>query len=329
MLYLFAATYNLHRPVLIRVIIFQDKSSHVDSFSELKMQGDSVQSDLFAVVSGGLEECVNKIDGLKRKCQKHSISCDHRAAQLPRIMEIIQSKIFFQKESSESLRRDITRLQLLMKEKDTEISVMHKNNSLLYEACTSSILEIESRKAHMTGNDLTSRMVHLIGNTGPTLDVSACRDRQDSGDRQMSQTYSFTEEHIGTLADTLLSAVKQSTNMQAELEMFNEKELKATISHLQKELQEKDIHQNRICAELVAQIKEAEATARNYSVDLDSAKTQLDNLEKQVEVMKNERKLLEMQINERQDSESLLKELDERIKSLTDGLDAKDQGKVF
>ncbi|XXG58041.1 hypothetical protein AAC387_Pa04g0451 [Persea americana] len=304
------------------VPVNEDKLSPINNSSELKMQDDDVQSDLFAVVGRGLQECVKEIDGIKNKYKKHSISCDHHAAQLPKIMENIQSKILFQKESSESQTRDITHLELLIKEKDTEISVVHKNISLLYEACTNSIWEIESRKAHMIRNDLASGVVHLLGNTGSTSDVSTFGNTRDSWNRQ---TYSFTEEDIRTLADTLLSAVKESTHMQAEFEVSNERELKATISHLQKELQEKDIHQNRICAELVAQIKEAEATARNYSVDLDSTKTQLDNLVKQVEVMKNERKLLEMQISEKQDSESLLKEFQERVKSLTDGLSAKDQ----
>ncbi|XP_077238464.1 nucleoporin isoform X2 [Tasmannia lanceolata] len=262
--------------------------------SELKIQDDSVIIDLLGLAVHGLQECMSRNDSLKRRCHTHSINFDQQAIRLPKIIETIQREITFQEESSESIKQDITRFELLKKEKDSEINMMRRNITLLYEACISSISEIENREAHMVG-------------------------QADGG------TFSITEECVRTMADDLLSSVKGLTDRLAVHEEGNQKELKATILHLQKELQEKDIQRNRICAELVTQIKEAETTARSYLVELDFAKNQVHNLEQQVEVMKNERDLMETRVNELKYLEASSEQLQERIKSLTGILTAKEQ----
>ncbi|XP_058068139.1 trans-Golgi network-localized SYP41-interacting protein 1-like isoform X2 [Magnolia sinica] len=297
----------------------EGKISGSGSFLDLNMQDGSAITEVVGIVGHGLRECMKKINDLKRKCHTYSTAFEKQAARLPEIMETIRREVSSQKESSESLKKDVTHLESLRTEKDAEINMVQKNIALLYEACSRSLLEIENRKAHMIGNGLTSG-VHLSGNTGTTLLMRF--DRKETVD---GRTLSFTEESIRTMADALLSAVKGSANTQAELVESNERELKATVSHLQNELQEKDIQRNRICSELVTQIKEAEATAKSYIVDLESANTQVHNLEKQLESMKNEQRLLETRVNELRDYESTSKGLQEEIRSMNGALSAKDQ----
>lgn len=78
--------------------------------------------------------------------------------------------------------------------------------------------------------------------------------------------------------------------------------------------------------ELVSQIKEAEATASSYSMDLESSKTLVHDLEKQLEVIKGERNLFEQRVKELEDGRATSAELQERARSLTDVIAAKDHG---
>ncbi|CAL8996645.1 unnamed protein product [Prunus brigantina] len=77
--------------------------------------------------------------------------------------------------------------------------------------------------------------------------------------------------------------------------------------------------------ELVSQIKGAEAAATSYSMDLQSSKTLVHDLEKQVEVMKGERNQLEQRVKELEDGRATCTDLQERVRSLTDVIAAKDQ----
>ncbi|KAJ1425727.1 coiled-coil domain-containing protein [Sesbania bispinosa] len=102
-------------------------------------------------------------------------------------------------------------------------------------------------------------------------------------------------------------------------------EMKATITDLQRELQEKDVQRDRICSDLVKQIKDAEDAANSYSQDLQSLRMQENNLKKQVEVLEAERKILEQRVNELQDSQVIAAELEDKMRSQTNLLAAKEQ----
>ncbi|URE41596.1 hypothetical protein MUK42_05277 [Musa troglodytarum] len=102
-------------------------------------------------------------------------------------------------------------------------------------------------------------------------------------------------------------------------------ELKAMISELQRELGERDVHTSRIAEELVSQIRNAEAVAKRSLTELDSAKTTICSLEKQVESMENDNRLLESRVAELKDLEASRDGLHERINSLNDSLTVKDQ----
>ncbi|KAL5974128.1 hypothetical protein ACLOJK_030791 [Asimina triloba] len=295
------------------------KTSGFSPFLEQKMHSGDSMTEGFGIVGHGLQECIREVNDLKRKCHTHEISFEKQATYIPQLMEAIQKEVSSQNEASESLRKEVAHLETLRKEKDAEISLLQKNISFLYEACSKSLAEIEDRKVQMVENGLPSG-VHLSGKTGMTFPM--CIDRKDSAG---GGNISFTEESIRTMTDALLLAVKGSANIQIQRLEGNERELKATISNLQNELQEKDIQSNRICSELVTQIKEAEATAKRYMVELESAMSEVDNLEKQLESMKDDQKSLEMRIKELRDYETLSKELQEKIRSLSDGLSGKDQ----
>jgi DNA anti-recombination protein RmuC len=78
--------------------------------------------------------------------------------------------------------------------------------------------------------------------------------------------------------------------------------------------------------ELVSQIKEAESAVTSYSLDLQSSRTRIRDLEKQVGVMEEERELLKQRVKELQDGQAISADLQERVRSLTDVLAAKEQG---
>ncbi|KAA8525764.1 hypothetical protein F0562_007619 [Nyssa sinensis] len=213
------------------------------------------------------------------------------------------------------MKENISQLECIEKEKDAKIVVMRRSISLLYEACSSSIMEIENWKVQLVGNGLgADQGINLESPT--SVDV---------GNLFSGQSLLSSEECIRTMAARLVSVAKDSVCMQAKILEGGQKEMKSIISNLQKELQEKDIHKDRICVELVSQIKEAEAVARSSFQDLQSAKAQVHDLERKVELMEEERNMLEQRVKELKDGEATLEHLQERVRSLTDELAAKEQ----
>ncbi|KAK6927719.1 hypothetical protein RJ641_006310 [Dillenia turbinata] len=277
---------------------------------------DYLFTEICGAVGHQLQEFSTEIDSLTEKLYKHSIKLEEGTHKLSEVLGIVQKEMASKKDSFELMKSSVLRLESLGKERDAENVVMHRSITFLYEACTSSILEIEHGLAQQPGNGLTKRGVDRNLRTLTFI----------NGDNPFnSQARLATEEHIKEVAERLLLAVKDSTSMEAEIIAGSHKELKATISNLQEELQEKDIQRERICRELVSQIKEAEAAAANYLTDLKSAKAQVHDLEKHVEVLEAEQDILEQRVKELQDDATASDMLQERVKSLNDVVAAKEQ----
>lgn len=255
---------------------------------------------------------------LKEKLHKHSSSFQEQAINLLELVAVVHKEITNLNESYEVVKREIGHVESTEKEKDKELLVLRKNISLLVEAFSNSVMELESRKAEILGNNLAA------GDLG--INVKSANLSDGSFSRQ---DYIFSEESIMAMADKLLLAVRDVGNMKAEIMEGGKKEMKITITELQKELQEKEVQKERICLDLVSQIKEAKAAATRYSQDLQSSRNQVHDLEKQVEVIGSERNLLDQRVNELQNAHATSTELQERIRSLTDVLASKDQGQFM
>ena len=102
-----------------------------------------------------LQDFTRGIGSLKEELHNHSIALDEGAKHVFEIAGIVQREMMSQKQSFQSMKDDIIRLESMNKEKDAENVVMRKNISLLYEACSSSVMEIENWKAEFVGNGLT------------------------------------------------------------------------------------------------------------------------------------------------------------------------------
>ncbi|PSS20986.1 Centromere-associated protein like [Actinidia chinensis var. chinensis] len=289
------------------------------SLLDLKMQERIDESNFVEIVillGHQLQVFMKEIGCHKESLYKHLIALDEGAKHVSGVAGVVRREVTSQKQSCESMKENIIRLECIEKEKDTESIVMRRNISLLYEACSSSVMEIENWKSQFVGNDLAATDRGL--NSGSSISLDGWKLFSD-------QTLLSSEDNIRTMADKLLSAVKDFICIQAKIVGGGQKEMKTTISNLQKELQEKDIQKDRICVELVSQIKEAEATASSYLQDFQSAKAQLYDSERRLEVMEEERNTLEQRVKELQDGEATLKDLDERVRSLNDVLAAKEQ----
>lgn len=260
-----------------------------------------------------MQECSEEIGYLREKLHRYSTSFHEAAQGLSALIGVVHGDMTSQSESFESMMRELSRLESMEKEKEMEIVAMRRNTGLLYESCTASIIEIENRKAQLGGNTVATQGlgINLPNNEGNSFG---------------GHTLLSSEEGIKTVAERLLLAVKGFVSMQTEILDDSQKDMKARIADLQTELQERDIQKERICLELVGQIRQAEATALGYSADLQSANTWVHDLEKQVEVLENERNVLEQRIENLQDGEAASKELKEKVRSLTEVLSAKEQG---
>lgn len=264
-----------------------------------------------------LQDLRTEIAALKEKLIVQSKSLQEKGHGIWNVLEILHREKNSQKESFETMRRNIMHLESVGEERDMEILVLRRNIAFLYEACANSVLEIENQKAELLGNNLGT--ADLGTKMKPVILADGVRSL--SGQNSVS-----AEENIKTMADKLFSTVKDFLGMKAEITEGSQREMRITIANLQKELQEKDIQKDRICMELVSQIKLAEASATNYSRDLQSSKTRVYDLEKELEVMREEQTSLQQRVKELENVQANTVELQDRVKSFADVLSSKDQG---
>jgi len=270
-----------------------NKKAHIPN-APLEIKMDDTDESQFlhhlAIACHALSDCVKDCNDLKRNIDEHGFSVEQKATELFDVMSTLQNRFTSQHNELESLRAKFVELQSEMKERDEEIVSARRNMSLLYEACTSSVAEIEGM------SDLYS------DNHSYAVEHSA-------------------DECIKSIVEQLVMAVKTSQNSNEG----STKELKATVLELQQELQAKDIQISTISSELSYQLRAAESSAKQLSVDLEDTKTELQYLEKQVDVLHNQKKDLETQLNELKNMESVASEQHGRIEKLTDELSRKDQ----
>lgn len=302
--------------MLILSIFIQDKFFFINTGSDSETLNQFVNKDLpeiWSFFENQLQQFASGIVSSKEDLHKHSSAFQEQASSLSKVLTVINREIIGQKESSGVTERDVERLKSTHREKDVEISLLRRGMALLCEACSSSLAEIENSQAA------------LLGKNFATVDS---RTNMDSfrGGFSADDTRFSSEEFLKDFAGNLLTSVKNFASVKAEIIDNSQKELKSTIANLQKELQEKDIQKDRICVDLVNQIKEAEAAALGYSLDLQSSKSMAHNLEIKIAEMDAQHTLLQKRLKELQDGQVASTELRERLQSLTDLLASKDQG---
>lgn len=276
---------------------------------------ETVGSDVVGVINEHLQQLTEEISALKDRLHSHSMSLNSEFEQLTTVITSALREIVSQRTSLQSIKDEYTHLESTVKERDMEAVVLRMSLSLLFEACTSSIVEIENRRGRLGGESLAAGDVRVNLPALPS---------PDGGDFS-GFTLSSYENCVKTLADGLLLAVKDIIGISTEGVEGHTKEMRSRILNLQNELQEKDIQRERICMELVSQIKEAEATAANCSQDLQSMKNYAQDLETKLEVIGNERILLEQRVEELRQGFLSSVELGDKVKSLTDLVASKEQ----
>lgn len=292
----------------------------VESWSDINLRDNINENDLIEICSflqQSLYELVTDVGSLKERVHIQSVSLHEEVKNLSEIMGMFCREITSQRESFEVMKRDLMHLKSTAQEKDMGVFVLQNNISVLFEAFANSVAEIEKTKAEMIGNTLVS------GNLGMDFNQATLAD----GGILLNEKDRFSsKELIKSVADRLLLAVREFTNMNAGIVEGKHKEMKIQIADLRKALQEKDIQKDRICMELVDQIKEAEALGRTYKSDLQSSNARLHDLEKKLEVTEEERNLLDQRVRAMEDEQATVAEVHERVRSLTDMLAAKEQG---
>lgn len=264
----------------------------------------------------------DEVNSLKEMLRIHYTMLCEEASILSEVVNGIYRDVASLKQVSRARESDLLQLDAQVKEKDSQLFIMRRNISILHEACTVSIMEIENWKAHQARNALATEP------RGTESHVYVNEANTWSGEIQLLQS-STSEDVFRMLRERLLSVVKDVVNMQNEAEEHSRKEMKTVIMNLQKELHEKDIQREEISNEFVNQIKEAQGAAKSYLQDLQSAKAAVNHLQGQITVMEEERATLENRVKELDDCEKTCIDFKQRIASLSDALAAKDQGLSF
>ncbi|XP_076936973.1 uncharacterized protein LOC143604345 [Bidens hawaiensis] len=157
--------------------------SFLDSKTE-ELHSDSTIIDLWRFVGSHMQDLLTNINSLEEKLQNHSKSLREEAILLCEKVPTLFKEITSHKRSLESANEEIAWLESTGKQKETEILMLRKYISILYEACKNSVLEIEKSKGQMVADD--SFVEDIIG----------------------GETVSVSEEDVTSIVNRLLSAVK-------------------------------------------------------------------------------------------------------------------------
>ncbi|XP_047965693.1 trans-Golgi network-localized SYP41-interacting protein 1 [Salvia hispanica] len=292
----------------------------VDELSEASRQKDLAENAKHEAVAHieKLSVFMTQIDSIRERIHDHSRLLQEESFQLSEVIMSVRREYASEKEFYESVKRDADHLQSIDKEKESRLHILQGNISLLFESCASAISRLENWEEHMVENSLASRSPQNLNS-----------QNQIGGNISVGDASIFNEESIRNMCDKLSLVVGDSismhTNELGRVMEVGQSEMKSTIMNLQNELQEKDIQKEKICKELVGQIKEAETNAKNYLLDLQQARVKLDASQRQLDVMGEERKLLEQRVKELQVNETNAIDLQQNVNSLTDALAAKVQ----
>lgn len=259
-----------------------------------------------------MQKLLVEVESLKESIHTHLSLAQEQGKSLSELVMSIQRDMMSQRQSCEALEKELS-------EKDGELVVLRGNISHLYQACANSIAVIENGKADMIANGSTSDL-------GTKFQSTVFEDgiHPSGGEAGL-----LSVEYTKTLADKLLMAANEFVSMKTITLDANEKEMKVTITNLQRELQEKDVQRDRICTDLVNQIKAAEGSANRHLEELQSSKMGEQHLVKQIDEIEAERKILEQKVNALQDKLVTTSELEEKIRCHVDLLSGKDQGEFY
>lgn len=313
-LYILSASLVLS-PYLLVTFLHQKRAVSVDSWSDFDKIDHFDSSTVIETsrrIGHQLHEFLMELTSLRESINTHSSLTQEQGKALSELVVTIQQEMTSQRESCEIMKKEIGR-------KEGELAAVCGNIAYLYEACTKSVVVIENGKAELVGSKIASTDLGTNLKAAPFV---------DDGVPSSGQVQLMSEEFIKTLADRLLLAAQEFATVKTDFLDANQKETKAAIANLQRELQEKDVQREKICMELVNQIKNAEAAVSSCTEDLQSSRIREHNFEKQVGKLEAEKKILEERVNELQDTQAAAAELEEKIRSLTDLLAAKDQGQL-
>ncbi|XP_058724776.1 uncharacterized protein LOC131596203 isoform X3 [Vicia villosa] len=288
--------------ILLKFPDNKTSSAYADSWSEfgtIDQYNDNTIIENFHLLGHKLQEFLVEVSSLKERIHMHSSSAREQDKTLSILMTNIQREITSQRESFEKIKTEVSK-------RDLQLIALRGNVARLYESCNNSVTVLENGKTELLGEKVEF----------PDQEINL---KTPSFDDEIS------EECVKTLADRLLLAANGFASIKTEFLDANQKEMKATVTNLQRELQEKDVQRDIICADLVKQIKDAEAAAKSYSQELQSLRMEEHDLKKQVEVIEGEKKILEQRIKELQDRLGIAAELEDKVRSQTGLLAAKDQ----
>ncbi|XP_024630980.1 protein MLP1 isoform X5 [Medicago truncatula] len=302
--YVMGSSFSEEHDGILRKSSDDKKSSvYAESWSEfgtIDHYNDNTIIDSFRLFRHKLQEFMVEVSSLKERIHVHSSLAQEQDKTVSKLMTNVQRVITSQRESCEKMKTEVSK-------QDLQLVALRGNIAHLYESCINSVAVLETGKAELVGEKVEF--------SDPGINL-----------KTLSFDEEISEECIKTMADRLVLATNGFASIKTEFLDANQKEMKATITNLQRELQEKDVQRDRICADLVKQIKDAEAAANSYSQDLESLRTQEHNLKEQVEVIEGEKKILEQRIKELQDKQgTAAAELEDKVRSHSGLLAAKDQ----
>lgn len=261
-----------------------------------------------------LQGCMGDVEILKNRLEGQSSAFNQKATDALHVLQIAVQEVAHLAESFESLKQNARLLDDLTKQKDAEIGMLHRSITILHDAFSSAMAELENMKIKDVDRSHSEGHV-MVGTSGKRLASNISQPRQST------DHVDFTAKYSAEIAENLLLAVKDFVHIMTQKYKYKLDELRSKVSQLEAREDEK----LRMCGELQVQIKNAESVANNLSRERDVDKSRISELEKYIEMLQNDCHSLELSVEEFRAREASAKGIQEEITSLHDALSAKNQ----
>eukprot|EP01018_Ginkgo_biloba_P014201 Gb_24275 [translate_table: standard] len=278
--------------------------------------------ELLGSLAHELQGCMGDLEILKERFEGQSAAFNQKGTGMSQLFQIAVEEVMNLVESLESLKWNASSLEALNQEKESEIFMLHRNISILYDACSSAVAELKILKAQIPDVDSQSSGRHA---TVATSSMQSASENPETLHLTEQLDFIFTDKFSMETAEKLLLSVKEFVSAMTEKSKYDQKELSLSILQLQHEAEAKEAEKFRVFGELQSQIKGAKAVANSLSRERDIDKARICDLEKQIEKLQEECHALAVTIEDFRSRDASVEEMQQDIASLNKALSTKNQ----
>eukprot|EP01018_Ginkgo_biloba_P024615 Gb_40009 [translate_table: standard] len=274
-------------------------------------------NDILSYLQHALVGCTGELELMRERFEGYSNAFNQEARILLQLLQNTGYEVVIVVESLESLKLNVANLEALNQDRDNEILMLHESISVVDNACSNSMEELQKLKVHSSSDSLSCGGEVTTAHSSGLSASEKPHALQSTGQVDLVK-YTRT-------AENLLLAVRGIVHTETEKSKHNQRELRTLVSKLQQEAESREAEKFKVCGELESKLVKAEAAANNIARERELDKVRICELENYIESLENDRRALELSVEEFQIREASMKVMQEELMLLRDALTTKNQ----